>query len=667
MILTKKKTKVLAKEKTNNTAENQVPPKENEKILSHKKIPSEKEIEKSLKSIYQEPSGKMPNLSKLELKNKHKTRNLVILIIIILTCILIVSFLGLLIFQPTPKFTSNKVGLEIKAPFSVKSGEKFRYEIKFTNQEETSLTKTQLIVYFPNGFIFDTSTLPSVAKENDLNTGLNSNIKTWKINDFFSGQSKTIEINGRLIGDINSKQTISATLSYVPANFSSEFQKNASFTTEVNDSLLNLEIEHAAQIADQEETEIILKVTNKSADQELYDLEADLNYPPEFILQESQIIDENNQKGNVIEPIKDQTSPLSWTFEMLPPQAQKQIKIKGKFDVTESKQLELSAQLKLKGPAEDYFLQKEEKFNMEIIKGELLTNLIISGSNQNKPVNFGETLNYLIVLQNKSKSTLGDLKVRAVLDSTLLDWTSLTDKSKGIIEESQIFWTKDQIPTLALLLPEEEVEINFQINLKNYQPKYKPEDLLVKSYYETQINQIDNNPAEIVAQSNTIINELNTNLDLQAKVLYFDNNQTVGFGPLPPIVGQKTTYQVYLNLTNSLHDIQDIDVKIKLPSNVNLESGENISTGDFYRNEANEISWRIARIPNTINDATANFGISITPNGNDAQKILTLISEINLTAVDIQTKGQIIKLLQGYTTNLDDDPLAKGKGLVQTE
>src|SRR4030043_487358 len=98
---------------------------------------------------------------------KEKTRNLVILIIVILALIFIVSFLGLIFFHPKPKSTGNKVGLEIKAPFTAKSGEKISYAIKFSNQEETSLTKTQLIVYFPNGFILDTSTMPYASKENN--------------------------------------------------------------------------------------------------------------------------------------------------------------------------------------------------------------------------------------------------------------------------------------------------------------------------------------------------------------------------------------------------------------------------------------------------------------------------------------------------------------------
>ena len=655
-------------------------------LASQEKIKA-KEMEKELKIIYQE-EGKMPAMDKLEFKNKNKTRNLILGIIIVLLIILTVSFLGLLVFQPQSKFTGNKVNLEIKAPFSAVSGENITYQIKYANLEDVSLTKLQLIVNLPNGFIFASSNLPPQIPAEQLTY---SNIKTWQINDLYPNQNQTLEITGKLIGAINSKQTISATLSYVPANFNSEFQKNVAFSTDFNESLVNLEVEHDNQVATKEETELTLKITNKSPDVELNNLSIELAYPAEFTLLESQIIEpESQSNAEAIKPAKEETStglaearpglaeaspglaeasPKVWLIDSLLPQAQKQIKIKGKFEVQESAPIELTATAKLKGPADDYFSQKEEKISLEVIKGELLTNLIINGSNQNKPVNFGDSLNYLISIQNKSKKALGDIKIRAVLDSIFLDWPSLKDENKGLHEEEQILWTKDQISRLALLLPEEEVEINFTINLKtNPTKKYKADDYKVKSFFEAQINKMDNKDAQIVNQSPTLINELNTDLNLNVIGRYFDDkSNTVGSGPLPPIVGQKTTYRIFWTLTNSLHEINNIEVKTKLPDYVTFENNQNISTGNLFKNQQNEIVWQISRIPTSVAKSTAEFDIAITPKPADAHKILTLLADTIVTALDAQTNGQINLTVSGLTTNLDTDPLGKNKGLIQEE
>ena len=631
----------------------------------------EKEIEKELKIIYQE-DGKLPNMTKLEISNSHRLKNLVILIIVTLFLIFIATLLGFFVFRSEPKFTGKKVNVEIKAPFSAVSAERITYQLKIINNEAVSLTNNQLIVYLPYNFVMESSNLPAVIKDNEkIDNKAYSNIKTWQLTDLIPSQAQNLDITGRLIGFKNSKHTISATLSYIPANFNSEFQKNVSFTTEINDTFIDYNAEYAPQVANLEESEFNLKITNRSQDFDLNNLQVELNLPPEFVLSESQIITENAKDNPIVkENPKEPISQKIWTIDKLAPLEEKNIKFKGKFDVQESKTLDLNLLVKQKGPAEEYISQREEKITVDVVKGELLTNLILNGSSQNQPVNFNDTLNYLLVLKNKSKKPIGDLKVRAVLDSPLLDWKSLNDKNQGLIEENQILWTKDQVALLDILLPEEEVEINFQINLTGLQQskKYKEEELKVKSFFEVQINKLDNKDAEIVVQSNSLINELNTDLNLTSSGRYFaDDNSTIGSGPLPPIVGQKTSYKIFWTITNSLHEISNIKVKTKLPDYVTFEGLPNVSAGDLNKNEQNEIIWQISRIPTSVKESTAEFTISITPQSGDINKILTLIPEVVIEATDFQTKGTLSKTISGLTTNLDSDPLGKGKGLIQGE
>jgi uncharacterized repeat protein (TIGR01451 family) len=632
-----------------------------------KKNSKEKEMERELTLIYKE-GGKMPNMSKLDHKKRSRLFSLIILIIVLLV-ILGVSLLGFFAFQPKTKFGGDKVNVEIKAPFNASSGERIDYEIKITNNEEVSLTNVELSVYLPAGFIFENSSLMSKLKKPDTENPSPS-IKVWQLDDIFSNQTTAITITGKLIAQPNIKQPISATLSYFPANFSSEFQKNISFTTEVPDSLVDFDLEYPSQTANSEATSFILKIKNKSTDTEINNLRAEFNYPVEFTLIDSQSIEPDKKNPIVKEGANSKDIQKIWDIEKLLPEQEWQIKFNGKMNVNESKNLELSIKLKLKGPLEDYFDQKEEKFNVEVIKGDLLANLIVNGSSQNKSVNFGDTLNFLLSVENKSKKTLGDIKIRMVLDSPLLDWKSLVDKSNGVIADNQILWTKDQISQLSLLLPESEVDIPIQINLANYDDakKYKDEDLKVNSFFEAQINKIDNKDSQVIVQSNPLINELNTNLDLQAQIRYFaDDNSTIGTGPLPPIVGQATTYKVFLKLTNSLHEINNIKVTVKLPDYVTFNNKNDISTGNLTLGNQNQVIWQISRIPNTVKESTAEFEIGILPIMSDANKILTLISEITAEATDIQTQGILDKTVSGLTSNLDSDNLGKNKGVVQAQ
>jgi hypothetical protein len=627
---------------------------------------SNKEIEKGLKSIYQDDKGKMPKMTGLEIKEKNRTLKTVILLALTLAVLLFVAFVGFLVFQPSPKFTGKKINLEIKAPFTVVSGENISYEIKYTNQEEISLTNSELIVYLPHGFIYENANIEPEVKENQT-----PNIKIWELGNINQKQSDTLIINGKLIGDLNSTQTISAGLSYLPANFSSEFQKNISFNTAISDSLIDIELEYPNQTASLDETEFSLNIINNSDEIDLKYLEVELNYPPQFTLLASQISKERGQDSEMIkEEINEDEIPTQkiWQIDELLFNTQNQIKFIGNFEVDETASFDLNLKLKLKGSDDSSFVQREEDITVNVIKGELLTNLIIQGSNQNKAVNFEDSLNYLLTIQNKSKNTVGDLKVRAVLDSKLLDWSSLDDSYSGRRDDIQILWTKDQIADLALLFPEEEVEISFKIDLKSFQEakRYSEDDFVIKSFFETQINKIDTDDTDIIIESNAIINNVNTDLDFDVYARYFDDeNHAVGSGPLPPVIGQKTKYKIFWQIDNSLHEIKNVELKAKLPGYVKFEGNEKTSAGNLFLNQSNEIVWQISRMPTSIDSSTSSFEISITPGSADALKILNLLSEIKLTVVDSVTNTRIAKSLSGITTNLDGDPLAEGKGLVQ--
>lgn len=629
-----------------------------------------REIDQELKNIYQDSAGQMPNLTQLDFKPQNRKRNLIISLLLGLFIIFGATVAGFWIFKPSPSYSGNNINLEIKAPFTISSGDNIDYQIKLTDNEGVSLTNAKLTVNFPDGFIFINSNLPA----QEATTGQNPKLKTWQINDIFPGQTQLLDINGTLIGAIGSNQVMSAALSYTPANFSSEFEKTNSFSTQINDSLAAITSEYTTQVANDEITEIKIKLDNKSNDLPLTDLEADLNFPAEFSLMEIQLLNSGQSAkpldAKSLSAAKPVPSPQVTAISGLLPQEEKTIIYRGKFKVAATKNIDLNWQLKLKGPTGDYLVQQDNKLSFEVINGELLTNLIIQGSNQDKAVNYGDNLNYLLSIENKSQKTLGDLKVRAVIDSPLIDWNSLTDSNKGVQTDNQILWTPDQIPGLANLLPGDEINISFQLKLKNLADlaNVNPENLLTKSYFETQVNKINNADNQLQAESNTIVNQLNTDLAISSEGRYFGpNSETLGSGPLPPIVGQKTTYKIFWKLTNSLHDISNIIVKAKLPDYVNYESQENLSTGDLTTNKNNEVVWQISGIPSSVHEATATFSISLTPSSSDAGKILTLLQEGALTATDTQTKGLINLTVSGVTTDLDSDPLGKGKGLIQAQ
>lgn len=657
------------------TPKNKQNPFKNKKgdYLSSKKTYSSN-IDKDLKKIYQDEEGNLPKMTGLEIKKRNTILKIFISVIIILSIIFLAAFAGFVFFQPKPNFSGDKINLEIKGPFTALSGENINYTITINNNEDISLTNTQLTLYLPSGFKlieadpqFETD--PEKNQENNY-----SAIKKLQINDIYPQQKKEIKIQGQLIGETESNQTLSAALNYIPANFSSEFQKNITFSTEIIDSLIELETESSSQIANLEETEIKINLKNKSEDLDLSDIDVELNYPIEFSVSKLKYTNKETDEKTTISydnDENDQEIPTQtiWNLKKLQANNTAEIIFIGKFDSQESDVFNLTLNIKQKAADEKYITQKQEKFEIQVIKGELLNTLIINGSNNDQTINFNDSLDYLLNIKNKSTTALGDVKVRLVIDSPLIDWDTLVDENNSYKEGNQLLWTKEQISDLSVMLPEEEIDINIKLNLEDFNPdkNYKGEDLKISSFFETQINKIDNTETNVELTSNSIINEINSNLSINAYGRYFDEkNATIGSGPLPPVVNQKTTYKIFWEISNSINEIKNIEFTAAMPEYVKFEDNQNTSAGSV-KQDNNKIIWQISRIPNTINTATAEFDISITPDEDDVHKLLTLLSDIKITAEDAVTQGQITVEHKGITTDLENDPQAEGKGLVQEE
>jgi len=170
-------------------------------------------------------------------------------------------------------------------------------------------------------------------------------------------------------------------------------------------------------------------------------------------------------------------------------------------------------------------------------------------------------------------------------------------------------------------------------------------------------------------KSNTIISKINSDLSLNEQIRYFnDDNQPVGSGPLPPKVGETTGFKVYWVVKNNLHELTDTRVIFPLPSNVNWDEKNVTNVGTIsYDDTTRQVTWEIGRLPVSVYQADAEFGISITPTADDLNKILVLSSGSTITATDTETKNTITKKTGPKTTKLEDDDIANmnNSGRVQ--
>jgi uncharacterized repeat protein (TIGR01451 family) len=314
---------------------------------------------------------------------------------------------------------------------------------------------------------------------------------------------------------------------------------------------------------------------------------------------------------------------------------------------------------------ERFFTFYEEKFNFEVVKSDLNLTLLINGSKNDKAVNFGDTLNYSIVYANKGDTVMNDVVIMAVLNGEFLDWTSLKDPKNGEEKGNTISWSKKEIPELESLARNKEGMIDFSINLLELSDNDFNKDLKIVSYAqfdfgEEPSSEADNDEEENDNKSNTIINQINSDLSINQEVRYFDdNNIPVGNGPLPPEVGETSSFKVYWSITNNIHELRDTSVSVSLPDYISWDEKSRASTGRIsYNQEEHKVVWQIGRLPVSVFRADAEFNISIRPKEEDRNKIMVLIPGAEVKATDNETGGEIEKKTDPKTTKLEDDEIA---------
>jgi len=626
-----------------------------EKLRDQMEEKRETEIEDSLSEIYRDDKGQKIDVNRMKIRRK---QGIVFWFFNILIFVFIVLVLGAgayyYIFY-NKGTDSTAVDMQIAAPATVTAGQDMTYTVTYNNQEYVGLKNVNIKLNYPSNFIF-TSADPAPSVNSD----------TWNIDLIGQRSSGKIIVKGKIIDKVGASSIILAQMLYTPENFSSQFTKQDSATVIVKDLGFEPAFDFSNTVLVGQEQQINIDLKPTATD-----------YLPQFVMHmqkdDNIILDDtivdNGAKGAengnslVVQKIKDAQNNI-WQVSGL---AQKEENFTVKYHVknktSDNQQIVLT--FTANAGNKDYtFL--EQDIPIQVMKSDLNLSLIMNSSNTDQAVNFGQTLNYTIDYANKGEGAMQDVAIMAVLNSDFVDWTTLNDANKGREMGNTITWTKDQIPALAKVDVGEKGEIDFSVNVLPFKESDLGKNFAIKSYAQYALGGLNSVGSSTTAssgidnQSNTINSSINSDLGFKEQVRYFDeNNMPVGDGPLPPTVGQTTTFKVYWNLTNNLHDLNDAVVQTVLPDGVQWSANNRTSVGTIsYDGSTKTVTWQIGRLPITVFQANAEFNIGLTPTELQRNKIVVLVSGSKVTATDTNTGASLEKDSVPKTTKLEDDSIA---------
>ena len=539
---------------------------------------------------------------------------------------------GFFIWRGLTSFNTNQIKFEIEGAERIVSGDEIKYIVKYKNETKLVLNNLELIFRYPE------DSIPSDSQ--DL-------VRSFKLGSLEVGQEKELELPVRVIGLKEDKKKAWAELFYTPGNLSSRFSNKAEFETEILSVPFILDFDLPEKLVDGQVFDFSLIYSNQS-DISFDDLKIELEYPAGFEFESSQPIP--YQEDN------------SWIINQLMAGDQKEILIKGKISGSKGEDKIFKASLGVSKDDQLIPYAQSVGTTQVSVSPLFVTQEINDSSSYNAKA--GERLDYEIDYENTTDTGISDVVITSKLEGVALDLTSLDTDGSYDGSNQTITWNTSNLPDLEYLAPHQKGTIKFSIDLKNILPINGYSDKNFQVTNATKINS-DKVPTsleriDISGESQTVV-KLISDLFFQSQAFY-DDNTINNSGPIPPKVGQKTTYTIKWRLVNKNNDLTDTRIEAYLPPHVKWEGKTNPSNANLsYSPSTGLVVWDIGNLSagtgilSPVKQMV--FQVSITPSLANTGNLIELIGQSKVTGQDTFVNLELSDLSKSIDTSLPDDPI----------
>lgn len=539
-------------------------------------------------------------------------------------------------------FSKKDVKLKIFGPAEAVSGEEIEFNVESINNSKMALEDAGLVFQCP--------------QYNEKTESI-SFIKEQSLGRIETGETKNNKFKCGIIGEEQETKIVQVRLAYKPKNLNSRFENPAESSITVNSLPLSIEIESPPQVLSgaRMDFSVAYKNTGKNS---FSNLRIKLNYPSDFAFSSS-------------DPPAAEFSD-TWDKHELKIGEQGEIKISGilKGSENETKRFEV-----VWGVMENsnFIKYGSKKSTIRISSSPLILSQTVNKS-PNYIANPGDFMDYEISYKNNTDIGLKELVLKAKLEGKMYDFTTLKADKANFDEANRVLtWSAASNPDFLVLEPAKEGKINFSVRLKDRFPIESAYDknFSVKVSLDLETPTVPFGFAEgKLSTSSQIETKINTRLIINAKGYYYDSTSGIANqGPIPPKVGETTSYTIHWELVNLSNDAKNVQLKATLPQGVDWADRFSVSNneqGFSYNSRTKQIVWDIGDLSATVGVALpvyrAVFQISITPSTNQAGSFIDLIGETMVVGADEFTGVSLTGTDSAISTTLPDDPAIGSQG-----
>jgi len=599
---------------------------------------SSRDIKKELRAIYAGNDGRLPDFTRLSRRKSSATTQFLVKIIAILAVLSLVAWSGFFLLTKGLFDNEETLNVKIETQDNIRAGEETSFSIQYENTGRAPIASLNLKLNLPTSFHL-LSSIPEATAETQ-----------WSIGSLTPGSDGAITVKGIFLSEVPSVQRIQALFTYKPANFNSDFQEIENKSVELKTSVVEMTMTgpEKALAGDEVTYKIKLKHNGKEP---IFNLRVIPTLPNDFSISSSK-------------PELKADQPY-WEIASIEPGKLQEISLKGSFTSTASGTLPVTASVGFMDE-EIFYEQAKTQVQTDVLGGAVSFHLIINGSDKDQTIEAGQSLRGSIDYKNPGTEPVEGIKF--VLDlksngSLPIDW-SKANLFDGKHDGSVVRWDKSTNKALGKIEPGKDGVIDFTLPLVELLSSGQSDQFTIA--LSLSVERIGSRASTHTIDATPIVVSINSNARLSSEARYFSEEGTpIGSGDLPPRVGKTTTYRVVWNLSNSLHELGNVEVSTILPQDVVWKENSAKDIGGMtFNSTTRQVRWQISKLPSEIKNASAWFDISITPKDQDTGKFMKLTNQVTLEAIDSITKTEMNSSLPALTTELPNDEFAKGKGIV---
>jgi hypothetical protein len=285
----------------------------------------------------------------------------------------------------------------------------------------------------------------------------------------------------------------------------------------------------------------------------------------------------------------------------------------------------------------------------------------------------GKLLTVFVNWKNNLSVAVRNINIEVVLNGAALDFKTILSDGEVQSNSNTIRWLAARIPKLSSVDPGAGGQFSFKISTLKDIPQRAYTD---KNFTVRVTGSITSVEGAAGYEGVDISGKAEKEYKVASRVLfsqkgYYYDSRIKNSGPLPPRVGQETTYTIIWSLLNTFNDIEGTEVRATIPSYLRWTGTIVPQDSSLSFNESTrELVWRpdaIAAGTGFIRPAReVAFQVGLTPSLAQIGDSPQLVSPARMEAQDTFTKTTVpSQTVKEIVTSIPDDSRAARQGRIE--